>query len=283
MSWTDADTIKRHLQAFAIDALTVRFHPVRLEGIDPVQLPHATLASGSVALFAMQEAAPTGPEAITLTDTAWANLGTAAILPESLVLAKEALLEVRYSEGGDYAVDELNGRVKRIDGGAISSGSQLQAWYLPLTRYVENVDYSVELATGRIKRIPTGSLPDPAALLVCYSTSAAGASDELIGQAIDDAEAKIVDRLKDGYDASSTDTGLTIGASELTLALLCDDLALRALSAVGDGSADNRARRFLELSRRYEERAISTLSRFLRLPLPAASTRQANPPAAAGW
>ena len=61
MSWTNSDTIKRHLEAFTVDALEVQFHPVRLVAGESHQLPHAPLASGSVLVQAMLSAAPGGP------------------------------------------------------------------------------------------------------------------------------------------------------------------------------------------------------------------------------
>lgn len=283
MSWTDADTIRVHLQALSVDALTVRFHPFQIAGTAAIQLPHAVLAREAVNLYRIVATYPTGPVEVTLAGTGWVSLGLGPLHPKSIVLAKGWTLEDRYIEGVDYAVDEVHGSVRRLESGSISAGATLKTWCLPLVELTEGTDYEVNYTAGTIKRLPEGDLPDPSWVLVNYTTTAAGAADELIGQAILEAEAKILDRLKDDYSASSTDTGLVIGATELTLSLLCDDMALRALAGVGDSSADNRARRFLELSRRYEERAISTLSKFLRLPLPAVSTRQSNVPSPSGW
>ncbi|MCB2198538.1 hypothetical protein KQI63_03985 [bacterium] len=283
MSWTEPDTIRVHLQALSIDALTVRFLPVQIQGSGAVQLPHASLASGQVKLYRIEATYPTGPVEVTLSGSGWVSLGLGPLHPKSVVLAKGWTLEDRYLEGIDYAVDEAAGSVKRLDGGTISPGATVKVWCLPLVELTEATDFEVDYTAGTIKRLPAGVLPDPTWVLVSYSTTAVGASDELIGQAISEAEAKILDRLKEGYDETSTDSGLGIGTTELTLSLLCDDMALRALAAVGDVSADDRARRFLDLSRRYEERAISTLSKFLRLPLPAVSTRQSNVPSPSGW
>lgn len=276
MSWTDATTVKLHLQAFSVDSLDVRFLPIILSGTDVVQLPHNTLADGSFTLHSMLAAEPSGPVDVTLTGTSWQTTGADAALPLSLVVAAADPPTSRYIEGVDYAVEDETARIKRIDSGAISSGATVKVWLLPLTAFVEGSDFELDTTSGQINRLDTGDLPDPARVYASYSTNASGASEALIGQAITEAERKILDHLRDGYDASSTDEGLTIGATELTLSILCDDLAMRALTGVGDPAADDRARRFMDLAVRFHQRAIATLSRFLKAPLPSVSTPQGN-------
>jgi|GEM_PF-1923960 len=283
MSWTDVTTIRIHLQALGVDAIRVDYHPLRVEGGLAVQLPHASLAADSLRLYAQFQASPSGPITISFSGTGWVSAGMGAIHPQATVIAKSFRAGDRFIEGVDFAVDEMGGRLRRLEGGSIPTDTNLLAWYLPLTRFVEGVDYDIDLAAGLLKIDPEGAIPDPCWLLICYVTSEAGASDTLIGQVIGEAEAKIADRLKEGYDTSSGESGLQIGATELTLSMLCDDLALRSLNVVGDASADDRARQYLFLAKRYEERAIASLSRFLRLPLPSVSTRQPNTPMPAGW
>ncbi|MFH0881662.1 MAG: hypothetical protein V2A56_01650 [bacterium] len=278
MAWTDATTIKLHLQALSVDSLEVRFLPFVLSGASAIQLPHGTLSPGSVRVYALHVTDPAGPVPLTLSGESWYATGYDANAPGSIVIAPSDPPLSRFIEGVDYAVLDETAQVKRIASGAIGSGDTVQAYLLPLDLFAEGVDFEVDYAAGTVTRIVTGNLPDPARVLVSYSTNAAGTSDALIGQAISEAEAKIVDRLRDGYSASSTDEGLVIGATELTLSQLCDDLALRTLSSVGDPSADDRARRFMELSIRFRERATTTLSKFLKQPLPAAPSLQSNTP-----
>jgi len=278
MAWTDADTIKLHLQAFSVDSLEVRFLPYVLSGTDAIQLPHGTLSSGSVRVYALLVTDPAGPVPLTLTGESWFATGYDAAMPASIVLASSDPPLTRFLEGEDFAVLDESAQVKRIAGGAIGSGDTVQAWLIPLELFTEDVDYEVDYAAGTVTRIVTGGLPDPARVMISYSTNAAGATDALIGQAISEAESKILDRLRDGYSESSTDDGLVIGATELTLSQLCDDLAIRSLNSIGDPSADDRARRFMELAVRFRERATTTLSKFLKQPLPSAPSLQSNTP-----
>ncbi|GBE30383.1 hypothetical protein BMS3Bbin04_01416 [bacterium BMS3Bbin04] len=100
----------------------------------------------------------------------------------------------------------------------------------------------------------------------------------MLTQAIDDAEGKILARLKPEYDSTSTDYGLIVGATELALSYVCDDLSGGVLARHGDSTSGTRGKYFLDLSRRYEERAFHSLTPFIRLPIPSASRSQRNTP-----
>lgn len=283
MSWTDANTVKTHLLGFAVDALKVRGVEATLEEFNPVQLTHRNLLSGSVRVAALEMSEPQGPVAISLTGTTWYPLGTTDLLPGSLTLADNSRLETLYIENVDYAVRHESGEVKRLPGSSIPEGVQIQAWFLPLNVYDWGNDYSVDHAAGTVMRVIGTSLPDPARVIVDYTTNAAASTDSLIARVITEAEDKITARLREEYSPASTDEGLKTGATELTLAMICDDLALHALETGTDASADDRARRLMDLAHRYEARAAATLARFLTQPLPSEATLLANPTTGAGW
>lgn len=282
-NWTDLATLRKHLQAFDFDAIRVRFLEIVLPGSEQVQLPHNGLASGTVTVYTINASEPTGPDPLTLTGTSWHATGYDAFKPASVVVAEDDMPLDRYAEGADYAIENESARIKRLAGGSITDGATVQVWLLPLTALTEDVDYEIDTDTGVINRLAGGSLPDPARVYVSYDTTPARASEDLLLQAITEAEGKILARLKDGYDSSSDDDGLVIGATELALAIVCDDLAGGVLAGYHDSGADDRARRYMELARRYEERALYSLTPFLRLPPPAVAKRQQNPVSGAGW
>jgi len=276
MSWTDVDKVKTHLQAFCVDALKVRFFPLVLSGTDLVQLPNNTLMEASEKLYSLQSKSPSGPIEIELINTVWISIGSEAVFPDSVVVASEQYAKSRYIEGLDFAIDYENGKIKRFSSGDISSGDTVYCWFLPVNEFSRNIDYDLDEIAGKIKRIASGSIPDPGRVYISYSTSAAGATDALINLAINEAETKIIRRLSSDYSEESDDPSLIIGATEYTISLICDDMAVRALTSVGDSSADDRSRRFMELALRYESRALSTLSPFLRHPLPSTSKPGSN-------
>jgi len=283
MSWTDSDTVKAHLLGFSVDSLEVDNVEAALIGEEATQLPHLNLMEGSIRVAAVLENAPQGPIAITLTDEEWSELGTSDLLTGSLALTPDLTLIDPYIENKDFAVDYLTGEVKRLPDSAIPSGEEIYAWFIPLTVYEEDVDYTVDLVSGWLSRVDEGAIPNPARVLVKYTTNDAVTADSLISQAIMEAEDKIAARLREGYSLESTDQGLQTGATELVLSQICDDLALHLLGISKDSSADDRAHRFMELARRYEERAAATLARFLTQPLPASLVRKKNPDNATGW
>lgn len=276
MSFTDADTVKKHLLGFAVNRLVVKNLEVELEESE-VQLPHRSIETGSVRVAQVLESAPSGPVQITLNGTNWYPVGSTDLLTGSVSVAPDTQPSEFYVEGEDYSVDHEAGNIRRIDGGGIASGDTVYVWYIPLTVYEEDTDYELDYAEGEIVHLPEGSLPIPARLLVDYRTTGAGVTDSLVSQAITEAEDKILARLK--YEGSEipSEQGLSTGATELTLSVLCDDLALQTLGSAVDTGADDRARRFMELARRYEERAAATLARFLTTPLLNEPRRKANP------
>ena len=71
----------------------------------------------------------------------------------------------------------------------------------------------------------TAQSPDGAAVLVDYTVTAGCVEDDLVDQAITEAEDIILRSLAEEYNASSTNQGLKTGATELALSIIC-----RALS-----------------------------------------------------
>ena len=105
-------------------------------------------------------------------------------------------------------------------------------------------------------------------------------ADQLIGEAITEAESKILSRLKSGFTAESSDQGLITGATELTLSIICRGLATRALSD-GLPAAEGRARAWRLVAEEYERNAYATLRPFLNSPMPTAGGKGAN--SSWGW
>ncbi len=278
-SFTTLTILRNHLQAFDFDAIEVKFTPIVLQGIDEAQLPHNGLVDGSVNVYTMHENVPAGPVALTLNGETWLGTGFQAALPSSTVVAADDLPVDRYIEGLDYAVNDDSAELKRLASGSISDGGSVHAWLMALTKTVADIDYEIDSDKGTVKRLPTGSLPDPVRVYVSYQTSPARASESLLTQAIDDAEGTVIARLKPEFDETSTDHGLEQGVTELALAYVCDDLAGGVLARHGDSTSDKRAHRFMDLARRYEERALHSLTPFLRIPIPSVSRRQTNTPA----
>ncbi|MDP8208710.1 MAG: hypothetical protein P9L92_18750 [Candidatus Electryonea clarkiae] len=282
MNWTDVATVKKHLLGFVVDGLIVRDVKVVLEA-DEIQLPHQSIESGSLRVAAMLEDEPSGPVQLVLNGITWYSVGDPDLLNASITVSTDNMPTDRYIEGLDFGVNHEDGEIKRFDGGNITSGQTVYVWYLPLTVYTEDTDYTIDYAEGILERTTPSSIPDPARLRLDYRTYPYSINDSFITLAITEAEDKILARLREGYDEDSDDQGLKTGATELTLSIICDDLAMKTLNVKFDSGSDDRARRFMDLSGRFEQRAASTLARFLTQPLMSELRIKSNPVKGGSW
>ena len=275
MSWTNSTTVKKHL--FDLDKLTVDYADVKVkfEATGVADLPHKGLVSGSEVVKTLASFEPVSDPAIILNGENWTNLTYSKLHPDEIVLTDDDGLETLYRLDTDYAVDFVNGKVRRIDSGGIGDGSSVSVYYLRYSTMVKDTDYTIDYDSGQVTVKAGGALEPDTEIWLDYQLSAASGADQLIDEAITEAEDKILANLKDEYDASSTDQGLKTGAAELTMAVVCRGLASRALSD-GLTSAEGRARGWRDLSIQYELAAWRTLRSFLKAPQIAAGSKKSN-------
>ncbi len=281
--WTDLATLKSHVQAFNLDSIAVREHPAVLSGTAELQLPHNTLDEDSIRVYSLQRKTPYGPMEHQFSADEWWSTGQGPLLPGSVVISDDTWCTNRYTEGSDYVVDSENGSIKKRTGGSLPITYPLQIWLVPLKQYTVDEDFTLDASLGRIARKSSGIMPDPVRVMISYTTQGGGLVDSQLSAAIEDAETKITARLREEYSTSTVDDALTLGATELALALLCDDMALGNLIARVDSAADDRAQKLMQLASRYELRALGTLSPFIKLPAPSPVKRQANPAPLHSW
>ncbi len=275
MAWTDSDTVKKFLPGLTGGATSFRDVPLILSDTGVGQLPHTGLVLASEVVKRLGNDDVEGPEAVTLPSETWVALPDSALLAGEVVAADNWQLETVYSEGVDYLIDTIEGKIRRIAGGAISGGATVKVWYRKYEVLAKDVDYEIDYATGTISLAEESEIPPGATLAVDYELNAASSVEDLIPEAIIQAEDKIVRRLKSGYTTASTDQGLVTGATELTLAIICRSLAVRAL---GDGlpAAQSRGKSWLELSSLFDRSASKTLKPFMSVPALASGGVQGN-------
>jgi hypothetical protein len=275
MSWTNSITVKKHL--FDLDKLIVDYFDVKIKfgatGI--ADLPHKGLVSSSEKVKTLASFEPALDTGITLNGEIWSSLTYDNLQPDEIVLAVDDGLNTVYQLEKDYAVDFENGEVRRINGGSIGDGSTVNVYYMRYSVKVKGTDYIIDYDTGQVSVKSGGSLEADTEVWIDYQLSAASGADQLIDEAITEAEDRILANLKDEYDASSTEQGLKTGATELTMAIVCRGLATRALSD-GIASAEGRSRGWRDLSVQYELAAWRTLRPFLKSPQIAAGSKKGN-------
>jgi len=265
MSWTTSAIIKKHL--FDLDRQPTEYRDVevRLNSAGVGYTPHRGLVSGSEKVKRPVSMTPTEQSGVTLNGETWVQLSYDNLVPRQLIVAADNGLSTVYQLDKDYAFNPDGGKVRRIDGGDITDGASVEILYQRYEVLTRDSDYTIDYDTGGLTAKTGGSLEPETAIWVDYRTSAASGADQLIDEAIAEAEDKILGNLKDDYDASSTDQGIKTGATELTLAVICRGLASRSLSD-GLSSAENRSHGWRELARQYELAAWRTLRPFLKSP-----------------
>ncbi len=264
MSWTDLTTVKKHLQESTTAATAIENQEHVLSGTSRVQLEHRSLTSASEEVKTIDLASPFSEGAKTLTGTNWTGLTHQDIVPDSMVVTADQALDTVYVEGTDYVVNYEVGRIRRVAGTSIPDGGTVYVWYFYYTVHTKDTDYQIFYSSGELNRIDGGAIADASTVYVDYTTSAGTVTDDLINQAITEAEDKILARLKDEYGASSTDQGLKTGATELTLAIVCNAKAMDMMLKLPSDDADGVARQWREMSHRYGVQAWQTLDRFLQ-------------------
>ena len=266
MSWTDSNTVKKHLMQSDVAVGTVENEEHTLWGASAVQLNSAVISENSEEVKTIDLNEPYSEGAMVLSGSNWSDLDHSDIVPDSVVVADDAVRSTIYIEGTDYVVDYENGKIRRIPGGSIGDGDTVYAWNLYFTIQVKDTDYTINYETGELTRIVDGGIADGGIVYVDYSTTASTVPDALISQAITEAEDKILGRLAEGYDESSEDQGLKTGATELAIAIICNAKAMDIMNRLHANDSDNMAKQWREMSLRYELQAWKTLSRFKAKP-----------------
>ena len=266
MAWTTLEIIKKHLQesGVEVDSICNEFHV--LTGTEEEQLEHAYLTDKSETVKTIDSATPYYDGENKLSGTSWKSLDHEQIVPGALVAASNTLLTTIYIEGVDFVVEYPTGRIRRIEGGAISDGSMVCIWYQYYTVHTKDTDYTINYESGRLARIDGGEIADGSPVWVDYKISAVTVADSLINQAIVEVEGKILDRLSSDYSEESTDQGLKTGSTELTLSIVTREMSAETMRKYPSSQAGPLAKQWRNLSIRYEEQAWETLSPFLVSP-----------------
>ncbi len=264
MSWTNTATVRKHLQQTSAAPTEIEDEAHVLSGTDEVQLEHLSVSSGSEEVKTIDIGSPYSQGAKILTGTNWTSLTRQDLVPDTIVVTGDQALDTVYVEGTDYVVDYELGKIRRVSGTSIPDGGTVYVWYFYFTVHIKDTDYEIDYSSGKLNRIDGGGIADSSTVYVDYSTSAGTVTDDLIGEAITEAEDKILARLKDEYSASSTDQGLKTGATELSLAIICNGKAMDMMLNLPSDEADGAACQWRQMSHRFAAQAWETLDRFLK-------------------
>jgi len=266
MSWTDSNTVKKHLLQSEVPTEQVENEEHTLWGTEPVQLRSALISAGSEEVKTIALSAPYSQGGLMLTGYNWASFDHQDLVPESVVAAFDPHRTTIYREGVDYVVDYEKGQVRRAPGSAIGDGDVVYFWCQYFTIHLKDTDYTIDYGSGLLARIEGGGIASGGIVYVDYTTTASTVPDALIEEAITEAEDKILTRLSEEYGPESTEQGLTTGATELAIAIIANAKAMDIMNRTQAPFSDDMAGQWRLISERYDAEAWRTLSPYLKKP-----------------
>ena len=271
MSFTNPTLIRTHLLTSTFPEQVIRNYSVTFDEQSQITLPHHSLVTDSDVVKLDSHMAPVLDDTATVKAEDWVDLTHTQLVPGTVLVTLRETLATIYTEEVDYQMDYAGGRIRRLASGTIPDNQPLVLFYAHYSLFTNGSDYEVDYPSGIITRVTEGAIPDGASVFVDYAVAAGAVEDDLITQAIVEAEDIVVRLLAPEYNSSSTDQGLKTGATKLALSIICRALAIEALSRRTTTDIPGRAKEWQQLSRSYEEQAWSTLAPFL-LPMTMRST-----------
>jgi hypothetical protein len=222
MSYTNIDLVKKHISLDDVGGGLRRNYPVAFVEQEWVGLPGRGLVEDSLRVKAIRDYSPVSEE-IVLADGI-VSLSHNCLVPDSMTIASDSSLGAIYRENTDYSVDCDNGRVKRLDGGDIESGSTVSVWYYYYSLYEENTDYGVDYGDGMIRRLAESTIETHQTVLVDYQLSGSQLGDPILSEAVLEANA-MVERQVDPQRQFGADPILQTAATFLAVSLVCRMMA----------------------------------------------------------
>ena len=235
MSYTNIDIVKKYIGFGNLPGGWQKDYSVTFAGLEEINLPGHSIIKDTVVVKAIGSSEPTF-EAIMLTDSE-ITLTHDHLVPNSVTTASDSSLGSVYVENVDYSIDYANGKIKRIDGGSIASGSNSALWYHFYIKYIEDTDYSVGHQIGTIKRLSGSAIQIGQIVLIDYQLQQSMLNDEIIIEAVNQANA-IIENEIDSERIFGADLVLQAAATYLAVSLLCRVEASGCLRYTGTGSKD---------------------------------------------
>lgn len=263
MPFTTLSTVKKHLLNSTFGSLKVEDFPITLFGTTDIELPHHNISADSETVKRSEQIEPKQIAPLTLSGTTWADLEDPNIVLDSLVVTLSELLSTIYVEGTDYQIDYDLGKIRRTISSTIPDLTPVLIYYSYYKLLTADDDYVIDYVNGKIHRTVSGVIADGGTVLIDYDVTAGSTSDELINQAIAEAEDIIIRNLAPSYNESSTDQGLKTGAAWLTLSIIARAMCTEFLGRRTGADGATRGRDWLTLSQQYEAKAWMVLQPFV--------------------
>jgi len=264
MSFTNIDLVKKHIREHQLGTTNIENVSCQLLDETPFQLPHINLLPNSERVKGKEQNIPT-QENISFSSSDTVSLAHQELILDTVVVAKDSSLGQIYVENIDYSVDYDNGRLTRIPDGSIPQGAETVIWYLYFRIYTRDTDYSIDYNQGRITRIASGVIEDGQRVLADYTVGLGLVGDEVIANAVVEANDKILKIIDSSY-SNSTDQSLVTAETYLAVSILCNIKALEVMTQNPGSAAKSLSLAWSNMSSVYRERAFDLLKKFRKDP-----------------
>jgi hypothetical protein len=253
MSYTTIETVKKHILEKRLGPQKVEGETVRLVGVSPGQLRLPPLITDSEKVMAIAQNKPDF-QTITFDSNESAVLNKSNLVSDSVVVASNSSLSRIYIENIDFLVDYDTGKLTRLTEGAIPANATVAVWFMPFRLYIKNEDYRINYAKGEIVRVISGAIYSGQTLIVDYGSESAGLDDEVIENAISEANDQVLNFI-DPACSTSTDRSLVVGETYLAMAIIC---RIKAMENIGLGGSST----WIALADQYKKDGYLVLNKF---------------------
>ncbi len=268
MGFTSADLVKKHILEHELGTVTKKNVACQLVGETPFQLPHVLLLSGSEKVKAKESSTPIRETADFASSDRF-QLTNKELISDTVVVASDSSLGQIYAENVDYMVGYDEGTITRISDGAIPAGSSAVIWYLCFRIYERDEDYRIDYAKGQLRRLTSGDIQDGQWILVDYTVEFALLSDQVVKNAIREANNQVTTYIDSSY-ANSTDQSLVTAETYLAVSILCNIEAMEVMTknaATDDGGQPHSlSQAWSGMSGTYRQLAYQILEKFKKDP-----------------
>lgn len=263
MPFTNIDLVKKHLLQHQVGRTEKEDVLLKLAGTSAAQLPDRNLVANSEKVKGKEQIVPT-QQSVSFASGDTVQLPHTELIPETVVVATDSSLGKVFLENVDYHLDYDSGTITRLGTGSIAAGSQIVVWYLYFRIYQKGADYNIDYQKGEITRLASGAIGEGQWVFVDYQVEFGFFSDDLIANAIIEADGQISGKLDPAY-SESTEQNLITAETYWAVSILGN---MKSLEAMNQNLPGNQAKALAEswssLARSYRREAEQLLSPYIK-------------------
>lgn len=257
MSFTTVEIVKKHILEKHIGIQQIESEPVRLVADTAVGLKYPPVYSGSDKVKAKEQNKP-DYQTVDFSGLDEVTLNKPELIKDSVVVASDSSLGKIFKENIDYIVDYNEGVLTRLSSGEIPQEATVSVWYVPFRIYTRGQDYKINYNKGEITRLSGGDIESGQWVYVDYVSEYTFIDDEVIANAINEANEQVLNFIDSVY-TSSSDKSLVVAETYLAVSIVC---RIKAMEAISSGLKDTVSSSWSVLAEQYKRDGYILLEKF---------------------